>query len=150
MEYSVDVIIPVYNSERYILETINSVLRQTVLPSKLIVIDDGSTDKTAEMVKLVENSSRDVQIAFANQVDAMCKTAGINTFEVIECDISVEVNRIYAYRPDFIRIECEVCVFGVDNIAEAIVGRACNKDTCTDTLGRSYIYITCGPAYDGI
>ncbi len=44
-----------------------------------------TTDKTAEMIKLVENSSRDVQIAFANQVDAMCKTAGINTFEVIEC-----------------------------------------------------------------
>jgi UDP-N-acetyl-D-mannosaminuronic acid dehydrogenase len=42
-------------------------------------------DKTAEMVKLVENSSRDVQIAFANQVAAMCKTAGINPFEVIEC-----------------------------------------------------------------
>lgn len=40
-------------------------------------------DKTAEMVKLIENSSRDVQIAFANQVAAMCTTAGINPFEVI-------------------------------------------------------------------
>lgn len=40
-------------------------------------------DKSAEMVKLVENSCRDVQIAFANQVAAMCTTAGINPFEVI-------------------------------------------------------------------
>lgn len=40
-------------------------------------------DHTAEMVKLVENSYRDVQIAFANQLDAMCKTAGIDVFEVI-------------------------------------------------------------------
>lgn len=40
-------------------------------------------DQTAEMVKLVENSYRDVQISFANQLDAMCKTVGINAFEVI-------------------------------------------------------------------
>ncbi len=41
-------------------------------------------DKAAEMVKLVENSSRDVQIAFANQVAAMCEDAGIDAFQVIE------------------------------------------------------------------
>jgi UDP-N-acetyl-D-mannosaminuronic acid dehydrogenase len=39
---------------------------------------------TAEMVKLVENSSRDAQIAFANQVAAMSEKAGINPFEVIK------------------------------------------------------------------
>lgn len=41
-------------------------------------------DKTAEMVKLVENSSRDVQIAFANQVAEMCYSAGLDPFQVIE------------------------------------------------------------------
>ncbi len=41
-------------------------------------------DKTAEMVKLIENSSRDVQIAFANQVAAMSLAAGIDPFQVIE------------------------------------------------------------------
>lgn len=39
---------------------------------------------TAEMVKLVENSSRDVAIAFANQVAAMAYKVGLNPFEVIE------------------------------------------------------------------
>lgn len=38
---------------------------------------------TAEMVKLVENSSRDVQIAFANQVASMAQAAGINPLAVI-------------------------------------------------------------------
>jgi UDP-N-acetyl-D-mannosaminuronic acid dehydrogenase len=41
-------------------------------------------DKTAEMVKLIENSSRDVQIALANQIAAMCATAGIDPFQVID------------------------------------------------------------------
>ncbi|MFC1854342.1 nucleotide sugar dehydrogenase [Candidatus Dependentiae bacterium] len=40
--------------------------------------------ETAEMVKLVENSCRDVQIAFANQVAQMCGEAKINTHRVIE------------------------------------------------------------------
>lgn len=39
---------------------------------------------TAEMVKLVENSSRDVAIAFANQVAAMAYSIGLDPFEVIE------------------------------------------------------------------
>ena len=38
---------------------------------------------TAEMVKLVENSSRDVQIAFANQVAAMAQVAGLDPLAVI-------------------------------------------------------------------
>lgn len=39
---------------------------------------------TAEMVKLVENSSRDAQIAFAHQVTSMSYAAGLNPYEVIE------------------------------------------------------------------
>lgn len=39
--------------------------------------------KTAEMVKLAENSSRDVQIAFANELSMICESEGINTWEVI-------------------------------------------------------------------
>ncbi len=42
-----------------------------------------TTAKTAEMVKLTENSSRDVQIAFANELSMICETEGINTWEVI-------------------------------------------------------------------
>ena len=40
--------------------------------------------KTAEMCKLVENSSRDVQIAFANELSLICDKAGINVWELIQ------------------------------------------------------------------
>ena len=43
-----------------------------------------TTAKTAEMVKLTENSSRDVQIAFANELSMVCETETINTWEVID------------------------------------------------------------------
>ncbi|MDG2473591.1 MAG: UDP-N-acetyl-D-mannosamine dehydrogenase [Pseudomonadales bacterium] len=50
-------------------------VRGSVLPT---------TAKTAEMVKLTENSSRDVQIAFANELSMICETENIDTWEVIE------------------------------------------------------------------
>ena len=40
--------------------------------------------RTAEMCKLTENSSRDVQIAFANELSLICAKAGINVWELIE------------------------------------------------------------------
>ena len=39
--------------------------------------------RTAELCKLVENSSRDVQIAFANELSLICDKAGINVWELI-------------------------------------------------------------------
>ena len=40
--------------------------------------------KTAEMCKLTENSSRDSQIAFANELSMICDKAGVNVWELIE------------------------------------------------------------------
>jgi UDP-N-acetyl-D-mannosaminuronic acid dehydrogenase len=40
--------------------------------------------RTAELCKLTENSSRDVQIAFANELSLICDKAGINVWELIE------------------------------------------------------------------
>jgi UDP-N-acetyl-D-mannosaminuronic acid dehydrogenase len=41
-------------------------------------------DVTAEMAKLVENTYRDVNIAFANELSVICDKLGINVFEIIE------------------------------------------------------------------
>ena len=42
-----------------------------------------SNARTAEMCKLTENSSRDVQIAYANELSLICDKAGINVWELI-------------------------------------------------------------------
>ena len=43
----------------------------------------GTNSRTAEMCKLTENSSRDVQIAFANELSLICDKACINVWELI-------------------------------------------------------------------
>ena len=47
----ISVVIPVYNSERYLAEAIESILAQTCPPGEIIVIDDGSTDGSAKLVE---------------------------------------------------------------------------------------------------
>lgn len=46
----VSVIIPAYNAEKYIEETVNSALQSTYLPLEIIIVNDGSTDKTREII----------------------------------------------------------------------------------------------------
>lgn len=43
-----------------------------------------TNSRTAEMCKLTENSSRDVQIAFANELSLICDKAGIDVWELID------------------------------------------------------------------
>ncbi|MBD0347380.1 MAG: glycosyltransferase family 2 protein, partial [Coleofasciculus sp. Co-bin14] len=55
MSPSISVIIPAYNVERTILETIESVQQQTLSDFELIVINDGSTDRTLELLNTVKD-----------------------------------------------------------------------------------------------
>ncbi len=48
---SITVVIPLYNKEREIEGTLRSVLAQTPLPDEILVVDDGSTDRSAEVVR---------------------------------------------------------------------------------------------------
>ena len=47
----VSVVIPVYNSERFLNEAIESVLNQTYKNLEIITIDDGSTDNSLDILK---------------------------------------------------------------------------------------------------
>jgi len=58
---TISVVVPAYNEERYIAEALDAIFAQTVAPLEVIVVDDGSTDGTLEVVRPYENRVRVIQ-----------------------------------------------------------------------------------------
>lgn len=72
----VSIIMPAYNSANYIKDSIESVLRQSYPYWELLVIDDGSSDNTAEIVKAY-NDKRIVYLHQPNQGVAAARNYGL-------------------------------------------------------------------------
>jgi glycosyltransferase involved in cell wall biosynthesis len=72
----VSVIIPVYNREKFLAAAINSVFAQTYRPIQVIIVDDGSTDRSGEIAR----SYRDVEYIYQeNQGVSVARNTGIDT-----------------------------------------------------------------------
>lgn len=59
---SVTAIIPLYNGQSFIEESLNSVLAQTRKPSEILVVDDGSTDGGPELVERIAKTNPTVKL----------------------------------------------------------------------------------------
>lgn len=74
----VSIITPCYNGGRYIAETIESVLGQTYSKWEMIIVDDGSTDNSVEIIKrYVSKDSRIQLVQQANGGSAVARNNGI-------------------------------------------------------------------------
>jgi len=62
----VSVIIPTYNRAKLLPRTINSVLNQTFQDFELIIVDDGSTDNTKEVIKGFQNKDERIKYVYQN------------------------------------------------------------------------------------
>lgn len=88
-------IIPAYNEEENIHRTIESLAQQTVLPTRLIIVDDGSTDNTASIlsayankypwIKIVTNQNKDPRATGAKIVRAF--NLGLHSEDLSQYDI---------------------------------------------------------------
>ena len=75
MDPLLSVVIPVFNGERFLREAVDSVLAQKYSPLEIIIVDDGSTDGTAEVVRSLPDTVRYVHQA--NQGPAAARNRGI-------------------------------------------------------------------------
>ncbi len=58
----VSVIIPVYNVEKYVQQSIYSILNQSLKEIEIIIINDGSTDKSLDIVNNIASNDKRVHI----------------------------------------------------------------------------------------
>lgn len=73
----ISVVVPAYNSQRTILETIDSVLQQSFSDFELIIINDGSTDRTLELLETVQDTRLKVY-SYPNGGLPTARNRGIN------------------------------------------------------------------------
>src|SRR6202049_1442471 len=74
MKVRFSILMPVYNREKYIRQAVESVLSQTFTDFELFAIDDGSTDRSAEILKSFGNRIKFIQQR--NQGPEVARNAG--------------------------------------------------------------------------
>ena len=74
----VSVVIPLYNAEKYIEETMQSILDQTYKNIEIVIVDDGSKDQSPSIVKILLKIPRSSKIRSSkNQGVSVARNTGI-------------------------------------------------------------------------
>ncbi|KVV13872.1 glycosyltransferase family 2 protein [Flavobacterium sp. TAB 87] len=76
------IIIPAYNEEAFMAETLQSLVEQTVLPSKIIVVNDSSTDSTPQII--TQFSQKYPFISLVNKVSAAIHLPGSKVIQAFQ------------------------------------------------------------------
>jgi glycosyltransferase involved in cell wall biosynthesis len=100
---------PARNEEALIVRTLNSVVSQTLLPERWVIVDDGSTDRTPEIVKkfterhpwaeLVCRPQRHDR-SFATKVHAF--NAGLQRVRSLQFDVIGNLDADLSFEPDYL------------------------------------------------
>ena len=62
MNPKISIVMPVYNSEKYLREAINSLQNQTYKKFEIICVDDGSTDQSLNILKKLQSEDSRIKI----------------------------------------------------------------------------------------
>lgn len=129
---SVTAIVPTYNSGRFIDDALESILKQTVVPQEIIVVDDGSKDHTEPLVRKYMRYEPRIQYIYQQNAGvASARNAALN---IAQSDFVTFLDADDRWRPSFVQTMLEflmansqaVCSFAnfvrFDNITEKILG----------------------------
>ena len=74
----VSVIIPVYNTEKYVKESVESIMQQTLQDIEIIIINDGSTDNSLSVINLLAQQDRRIIVySQSNQGLSIARNTGL-------------------------------------------------------------------------
>ena len=120
----ISVIIPVYNAGNYIVDTLNSVLQQTLKDIEVIVVNDGSNDQSlAECYRLQEIDKRIIIINQDNQGVSKARNVGKQNATgdyiiFIDADDELDCRMLEILYTQARKTDSDISVCGVDKIFE--------------------------------
>ena len=108
-EFSYIIVSPVRNEAKHLSQTIESVTKQTVLPKRWIIVDDGSTDETGavaeaaaikfDWIKVIHRSNRGYRKPGGGVIDAFCD--GYNQIGSLDWQFIVKLDGDLSFAPDY-------------------------------------------------
>lgn len=129
----VSVILPVYNSEKYIKKTIESILNQTLEEIEIICVNDGSKDNTLEILKNFEENNNKVKVidkknegVWKARIDGIKVASGIYT-TFVDADDNVEKNFIEELYKSVEKNNADIAICGFKRIDEK-TGKVLSKE----------------------
>jgi len=120
-------IVPVFNGERYVREALESIHNQTYRPLEIIVINDGSTDNTKEVVNNLEFSVQYVEQF--NSGPAAARNHGVSLAKgdfvaFLDADDLWHQEKLSKQMTQFqAKPEMDVCVTHLDHFEDSELGR---------------------------
>jgi glycosyltransferase involved in cell wall biosynthesis len=96
-------VIPAYNAERYLREAAESALRQSLPPCEIVIVDDGSTDGTADLAATLGNPIRLIRQARRGAAAARNAAVAASTGELVAFLDADDI-----WEPDKLKLQMEL------------------------------------------
>lgn len=157
--YDVSIIIPVYNCEKYIRDTINSVLNQDGITIEILAIDDCSTDSSGKIINDLSISNKNIRYIKTNKNSGWSshprnigiKEATGRYVMFLDNDDKYKANSIKYIINELDKNKADLCIYSSENVFQTNkerekqnVGCYCDKDfengldAMTDLISNDY------------
>lgn len=132
----ISICIPAYNASKYIVESVNSILRQSYQNLEIIIVNDGSTDDT--LIKIQNLNDHRIKIISQDNM-GQCNAAN-NAFNASKGEYIKFFDADDILSPDFIQNQFKQIENTKDEIASAKWGRFYNDDLTTFNLNPESVW----------
>lgn len=120
----VSVILPAYNAEKYVKNTVESLLKQTLKEVEFVCINDGSKDNTLKILKELQKKDKRIKIidkknegVWKARIDGI-KNANGTYISFIDADDSVEINFLEELYKNITKNNADIAICGFKRIDE--------------------------------
>ncbi len=133
-DQSVSIIIPVYNVEQYLVECLDSVVNQSFRDIEIIVINDGSTDNSLNIIKqYMGKDDRITLIDKKNEGTGLTRNAGIKMakskyFLLLDSDDCLALNAIEVLYNKMLQADFDILIFNGLSFEDYGENRCWNKN----------------------